>query len=110
MIELWDLLRLKHQSARACRKLIPRLLGTTATWRRDGATFEQVSEGVNGYTTGNVDDTGAQHPSLDHLRQWESLKFGMFIHFGTSTFDGQELSKGDLPAAVYAPDELDVGQ
>lgn len=26
MIELWDLLRLKHQTARACRQLIPRLL------------------------------------------------------------------------------------
>jgi len=26
MIELWNLLRLKHQTARACRHLIPRLL------------------------------------------------------------------------------------
>ncbi len=61
-------------------------------------------------TTGNVDETGSQRLSLDHLRQWESLKFGMFIHFGMSTFDGQELSKGDLPATVYAPDKLDVDQ
>jgi alpha-L-fucosidase len=27
-----------------------------------------------------------------------------------STFDGDELSKGDQPAALYAPDKLDVGQ
>jgi transposase len=30
MVELWDLLALKHQTARACRQLIPRLLGLIA--------------------------------------------------------------------------------
>jgi transposase len=27
MVELWDLLRLKHQTAKACRQHIPKLLG-----------------------------------------------------------------------------------
>lgn len=34
----------------------------------------------------------------------------MFIHFGMSTFDGNELSFGDSPSTRYAPDRLDVDQ
>ncbi len=34
----------------------------------------------------------------------------MMIHFGMSTFDGYELSPGDKPATLYAPDRLDVAQ
>lgn len=34
----------------------------------------------------------------------------MFIHFGMSTYDGEELSNGDLPASAYGPDQLDVDQ
>ena len=34
----------------------------------------------------------------------------MFIHFGMSTFDGLELSKGDRPSTHYCPDKLDVDQ
>jgi len=34
----------------------------------------------------------------------------MFIHFGMSTFDGDEFSKGDKPSTLYAPDKLDVNQ
>lgn len=52
----------------------------------------------------------AQRLSLAQLARWEQLKFGMFIHFGMSTFDGEELSKGDLPSTAYAPDQLDVDQ
>lgn len=55
-------------------------------------------------------ETGSQRLSLDQLNRWEALKFGMFIHFGMSTFDGHELSKGDLPSTAYAPDKLDVDQ
>jgi len=53
---------------------------------------------------------GAQRLSLDELRKWESLACGMFLHFGMSTFDGNELSDGRAPAALYAPDALDVDQ
>ena len=57
-----------------------------------------------------TNEPGAQRLTLEQLRQWEALKFGMFIHFGMSTFDGKELSKGDLPSSTYAPDKLDVDQ
>jgi hypothetical protein len=44
---------------------------------------------------------GDQRLSLDQLRAWEALGFGMFIHFGMSTFDGNELSRGDRPSSHY---------
>ncbi len=53
---------------------------------------------------------GAQRLSLDALRKWESLQYGMFIHFGMSTYDGDEISEGDKPSSLYAPDKLDVDQ
>jgi alpha-L-fucosidase len=53
---------------------------------------------------------GAQRLSIEQLRQWESLGYGMFIHFGMSTYDGNELSWGDRPSTDYAPDKLDVDQ
>lgn len=55
-------------------------------------------------------ETGCQRLSLKQLRAWEELKLGMFISFGMSTFDGVELSKGDRPSELYAPDRLDVAQ
>jgi len=53
---------------------------------------------------------GAQRLSLEQLRKWESLAYGMFLHFGMSTYDGKELSDGRAPASLYAPDALDVDQ
>ena len=53
---------------------------------------------------------GAQRLSVERLKAWESLGYGMFIHFGMSTFDGKELSDGRAPATLYAPDTLDVEQ
>jgi alpha-L-fucosidase len=55
-------------------------------------------------------EPGAQRLSLEQLQRWEALKFGMFIHFGMSTFDGAEFSEGNLPSTAYAPDKLDVDQ
>lgn len=57
-----------------------------------------------------VDKQGAQRLSLKQLHAWEALGYGMFIHFGMSTFDGDELSKGDKPSLFYRPDKLDVDQ
>jgi alpha-L-fucosidase len=34
----------------------------------------------------------------------------MFLHFGMSTFDGEEFSPGDQPSTRYSPDRLDVDQ
>lgn len=53
---------------------------------------------------------GAQRLDLEALGAWQRLEYGMFIHFGMSTFDGVELSRGDQPSALYAPDRLDVDQ
>jgi len=53
---------------------------------------------------------GAQRLSLDALHRWEQLGYGMFIHFGMSTFVGKELPTGNDPSATYAPDKLDVDQ
>ena len=55
-------------------------------------------------------DDGAQRLSLEKLRAWEALEYGMFIHFGMSTFVGQELPSGKDPLSAYAPESLDVDQ
>jgi alpha-L-fucosidase len=56
------------------------------------------------------DEAGAQRLTRDQLASWEALAYGMFIHFGMSTYDGDELSSGRSPVSLYAPDRLDVGQ
>lgn len=53
---------------------------------------------------------GAQRLSLEKLHAWEALGYGMFIHFGMSTFVGQELPSGAEPSSLYAPSALDVEQ
>ncbi len=58
----------------------------------------------------DAERNGSQRLSLAQLRAWEALGLGMFIHFGMSTYDGLELSRGDQPSTLYAPDRLDVGQ
>jgi alpha-L-fucosidase len=57
-----------------------------------------------------AEEPGAQRLSLAALRAWEALGYGMFIHFGMSTYDGQELSAGDQPSTLYNPKRLDVDQ
>ena len=44
------------------------------------------------------------------LAEWEGLKYGMFIHFGMSTFTGDELDDGKSASTTYAPTQLDVRQ
>jgi len=53
---------------------------------------------------------GAQRLAVDALQQWEAMNFGMFIHFGMSTFLDSELPGGSEPSTAYAPDKLDVDQ
>ena len=55
-------------------------------------------------------NAGSQRLSLAQLRNWEALGYGMFIHFGMSTFTQNELPDGKAPPATYAPDRLDVDQ
>ena len=44
------------------------------------------------------------------LADWEALHFGMFIHFGMSTFTGREFGDISAQAKEYAPTALDVDQ
>jgi len=53
---------------------------------------------------------GAQRLSVEKLKVWERLEFGVVLSFGMSTFDEDELSLGDKPSMFYAPDHLDVDQ
>jgi alpha-L-fucosidase len=57
-----------------------------------------------------AEQQGSQRLPLDRLRKWETLGYGMFIHFGMSTFEGKELPDGKAPLSLYAPDKLDVDQ
>lgn len=68
---------------------------------------------LGGHTTmaaENGDRKGNQRLSVERLKQWESLKYGMFLHFGMSTFVDNELPDGKAPVETYAPDKLDVDQ
>ncbi|MEO6330921.1 MAG: alpha-L-fucosidase [Ginsengibacter sp.] len=56
------------------------------------------------------DETGSQRLSIEKLQQWENLGYGMFIHFGMSTYDKDEFSRGDKPPSFYNPGKLDVDQ
>ncbi len=44
------------------------------------------------------------------IKKFQQLKYGMFIHFGMSTFTGREIDPGDMPSTTYAPTDLDVDQ
>jgi alpha-L-fucosidase len=57
-----------------------------------------------------TNERGAQRLSLEQLQKWEALKYGMFIHYGMSTYTGAELDDGSQPSTLYAPDKLDVDQ
>ena len=57
-----------------------------------------------------TNERGAQRLSLEQLQKWEALKYGMFIHYGMSTYTGSELPDGSHPSTLYAPDKLDVDQ
>lgn len=43
-------------------------------------------------------------------QQLMKRQYGMFIHFGINTFNGQEWSDGTTPASAYCPTDLDCDQ
>ena len=53
---------------------------------------------------------GEQRLSLEKLKAWEDWRYGMFIHFGLSTFVGKEVPYGYESPMEYAPAGLDVDQ
>jgi alpha-L-fucosidase len=52
----------------------------------------------------------AQRLSVEKLKEWQDLKYGMFIHYGMSTFLEEDLPDGNAPIDIYAPTNLDVAQ
>jgi alpha-L-fucosidase len=44
------------------------------------------------------------------LRAWEDLQYGMFVHFGLSTFVGDQFGRFEHPSTAYAPTDLDMEQ
>lgn len=55
-------------------------------------------------------EDGSQRLSIAKLQAWEAWGYGMFIHFGMSTFVGEEIPDGKAPCSTYNPDQLDVDQ
>lgn len=53
--------------------------------------------------------TGDQRLSIAQLDQWLALGYGMFVHFGMSTYDGNEYSEGQMPPDVFNPEQTDMG-
>lgn len=61
------------------------------------------------------DARGAQRLSLERLKGFEALRYGMFISYDVQAFVPYNLHKAPedkrrVPASVYAPDKLDVKQ
>ncbi len=79
---------------------LPLLIPSRKLSRRKGVITEVT----------HLSKDGGQRLPIDKLKTWERLGYGMFIHFGMSTFDGDELSKGDKPSSMYNPTHLDVDQ
>jgi alpha-L-fucosidase len=55
----------------------------------------------------------AQQPATEptpQLKAWQELRYGMFIHFGMSTFTGRMFGKLDSASTVYAPTRPDPAQ
>lgn len=76
-----------------------------------GAMPARAADQGSGCCSKKEDDKkGDQRLSLARLKAWEELGYGMFIHYGMSTFDGNELSDGKSLAGLYAPTALDVEQ
>ena len=55
-------------------------------------------------------DLYAQRHSVERLKAWEAAAFGMFVHFGMSTFIGEECPDGSADPMLYNPDTVDTDQ
>jgi alpha-L-fucosidase len=75
-----------------------------------GAAAVTGTSGVSAQEKAGVEKKGRQRLSIEKLQAWEKLQYGMFIHYGMSTFVQNELPDGMAPATTYAPDKLDVAQ
>jgi alpha-L-fucosidase len=81
---------------------------TTALAACGDSAFDADADAAAG--TAKTVERGSQRLSLEQLKKWESLQYGMFIHYGMATFVQNEFPSGKEPATTYAPDRLDVDQ
>jgi len=75
----------------------------------NSAFGKNVASGGDG-KKGASDNEGAQRLSIKRLKEWESWGYGLFIHFGLSTFVEKEVPYGYDSPMEYAPKKLDVDQ
>ena len=54
--------------------------------------------------------TGQSTMTKKEVQEWCKLKYGMFIHYSLSTFDGKEQTPGSTPVSIYNPTIPDVDQ
>lgn len=84
----------------------------TATGISTSATFSPLTTLSN--TIKPAERLGAQRHSVDKLKDWEAMGYGMFIHFGLPTFTGWpynfESYKMEDLRNIYNPNRLDVEQ
>ena len=81
-----------------------------------GAAAVAGSVAINTRAAERAGCRGDQRLTLERLKQFEALRYGMFISYDIQAFyrgtiHGKvtdEMRK--IPPAVYAPDKLDVGQ
>ena len=99
-----------YHNSTSRRSFLKHALTTTAVAASGSMLLNNTSLAANEAEVNKSYAPGSQRLSLEQLRKWESLKYGMFIHFGMSTFVGKECPDGTDPATVYAPDKLDVDQ
>lgn len=84
--------------------------GSAATIALSGAAVGASAQEALPNSANASEKKGHQRIPLDRLKQWESLRYGLFIHFGMSTFTGEDIPKGNESPTLYAPDRLDVDQ
>ena len=62
------------------------------------------------------ENRGAQRLTIERLKEWEAMQYGIFLHFGMPTFTGYPPSHyrppdfGQDSPSLYRPDQLDVDQ
>jgi alpha-L-fucosidase len=69
-----------------------------------------ASGGTDSAYSETRDQKGVQRLSMERLKDWQTWGYGMFIHFGMSTYSGVELPTVRYPDETYHPSELDVSQ
>ena len=57
-----------------------------------------------------VKSATTQRLSIEKLKEWQDLKYGMFICFGMNTYLVNEFPFGQTPIEKYNPQKLDVDQ